>query len=472
MTVLWRRVRFLSEVNMRGARLRVGLTVLFLAMFGPIPEAWACSCASSGPPCQAAFQVDAIFAGRVQSISPLPDDDLPPLRPGEARIPRTVRVDFVAVQGFRGLEAATVSVLTAGSGPACGYTFKKGERYLVYAKRQPDGKELVTGICSRTRLLAEADEDLRFLQSLSLSNNARARVYGTITHWERNLSSGEPKDYGPVSDVFVSVVGAGGTFSASTDDRGQYELTVRPGKYEITVLPPAAYSSRYLRQPIELPDLRACAVADFSLRFDGRIRGVVRQSSGESAGNVLVQVMAAEDVGKSGNVQTLSVQTDAGGSFEFPEVSPGRYVVGVDLTRRMDPRVVFPTTFHPGTTSPGLATIVQLEGGQHRDLEPMTLPSPRRSFRLTGAVVREDGSPAPGVFISLRDGVEKWRQVAVGIKTEFDGSFSFVVHEGLSYLATASYWDGEQRKSFGGSVGPFIVSEDTGPVKVVLSAGR
>jgi len=457
---------------MRVARLQVGLTLLFLAFFGSISQAWACSCAFSGPPCQSVFQTDAIFAGTVQSISPLPDDDLPPLRPGEARIPRTVRVDFAEVHGFRELAAATVSVLTAGSGAACGYAFKKGERYLVYARRQPDGKELVTGICSRTRLLAEADEDVRFLQTLSDSRRAGARVYGTITHWERNLSSGEPKDYGPVSDVFVSVVGARGTFSASTDDRGQYEMTVPPGKYEITVLPPAMYSARYLRQPLELPDLRACTVADFSLRFDGRIRGVVRQSSGEPAGNIPVQAVSAEDVGKSGNVQTLSVQTDAGGSFEFLDVSPGRYVVGVDLTRRMDPRVVFPTTFHPGTTSRELATIVQLEGGQHRDLEPMTLPSPRRSFRLTGTVVREDGSPAPGVFISLRDGVEKWRQVAVGIKTEFDGSFSFVVHEGLSYIASASYWDGEQRKSFSGSVGPFIVSQDTGPLKLVLSAGR
>jgi hypothetical protein len=451
---------------------RVGLIALSLLTLGVGRDAWACSCASSGPPCQGAFQVDAIFAGTVRSISPLPDDDLPPLRPGEARMPRTVRVDFAEVHGFRGLQAATVSVLTAGSGPACGYAFKKGERYLVYARRQPDGKELVTGICSRTRLLAEADEDLRFLQTLSDSSRAGARVYGTINHWERNLSSGEPKDYGPVSDVFVGVVGAGGTFSASTDDRGQYELTVPPGKYEITVLPPAMYSARYLRQPLELPDMRACVVANFGVQFDGRIRGAVRQSSGEPAGNVSVQVMSAEDVGKSGNVQTISVQTDAGGSFEFLDVSPGRYVVGVDLTRRMDPRVVFPTTFHPGTTSPALATIVQLEGGQHRDLEPMMLPSPRRSFRLTGTVVREDGSPAPGVFISLRDGVEKWRQVAVGSKTEFDGSFSFVVYEGLSYVASASYWDGEQRKSFGGSVGPFIVSQDTGPVKVVLSAGR
>jgi hypothetical protein len=119
-----------------------------------------------------------------------------------------------------------------------------------------------------------------------------------------------------------------------------------------------------------------------------------------------------------------------------------------------------------------MATIVQLDGGQHRDLEAMTLPSPRRSFTLTGTVVHEDGSPASGAFISLRDGIEPWRQVGVGKQTGSDGAFSFIVHEGLSYIASATYWDEGQRKQFGGNVGPFVVTEETGPVKMLISPGR
>jgi hypothetical protein len=138
----------------------------------------------------------------------------------------------------------------------------------------------------------------------------------------------------------------------------------------------------------------------------------------------------------------------------------------------MDGQVVFPATFHPGTTDAALATVVQLDGGQHRQLDPMTLPPARRPYRLTGTVVFDDGSPASGAFISLRDGSEKWRQVAVGITTEFDGGFSFVVHQGLSYIAQASYWDEAERKQVSGTVGPFVVTGDTGPLKVVLSSRR
>jgi hypothetical protein len=456
---------------MRIARLLTGFAALTALTLATARDARACECASSGPPCQNAFQVDAVFAGTVRNISALPDDG-PPLRPGEARIPRAVRVEFADLVAFRGIEASTVSVVTAGSGPACGYEFKESERYLVYATRAADGKGLATSICSRTRRLADAGDDVRFLQTASKATDTRARVYGTITHWERDLATGEPRDHGPVPDVVVTVHGLGSAFDAWTDARGRYEVTAPPGKYQVTAFPPPAFSARHLKQTIELRDARACFVADFGVQFDGRIRGVVRESSGEPAAGVSVEVMAAESVGKTGNIQTLRALSDAGGSFEFTEMSPGRYVVRVELTRRMDAQVVFPATFHPGTTDAALATVVQLDGGQHRQLDPMTLPPARRPYRLTGTVVFDDGSPASGAFISLRDGSATRRQVAVGIKTEFDGGFSFVVHQGLSYIAQASYWDEAERKQVSGSVGPFVVSGDTGPLKVMLSPRR
>lgn len=305
-----------------------------------------------------------------------------------------------------------------------------------------------------------------------MPSEAQARVSGTVTHREQELATGEPRDFGPVPDVLISVRGLGSAFDAWTDDRGRYEVAVPPGKYTITAVPPAGFSSRYLHETTELRDPRACFVADFGVRFDGRIRGVVRPSSGERAEGISVELMAADDVGKTGNIQTLHASTDAGGSFEFSEVSPGRYRVGVDLTRRMDAEVIFPRTFYPGTPDAALATVIQMSGGQQRELEPMTLPPARHPWRLTGTVVFEDGSPASGAFISLSDGSAKWRQVAVGIRTEVDGTFSFVVHQGLSYIANASYRDELQRKQLGGSVGPFVITEEPGRLKVVLSGGR
>ena len=126
--------------------------------------------------------------------------------------------------------------------------------------------------------------------------------------------------------------------------------------------------------------------------------------------------MSAEAIGKRGNIAVVRTSTDSGGRFEFTEVPPGRYVVGVDLIRRTDAKEIFPTTFHPGTQDASGATIVQLEGGQERELEPMTPPRARHSHWLLGTVVFEDGTPASGGFISLPDGIARFRQVAVGIR--------------------------------------------------------
>ena len=459
-------VFYLSEQMMGFARLLVGFTIGTALMVVLSDDAMACECGMGSLPCQSAF-VDAVFAGTAHSITPLPDDGPPP-PPGSFRIPRYVRVEFTDAVAFRGSQASTMSVVTPGSGLACGYEFKEGQRYLVYANRSADGAGLVTGMCSRTRLFANANEDLRLLQTPA-PNGTRARIYGTVFQQEEDLATDQQRPYGPVSDFLVTVRGADGAFDARTDSSGHYEVGVL-GSTRSLSSPPTGFSTRYLRQSVELQDPRACFEADFSVRFDGRIRGVVRQSSGEPAEAVPVYVMAAENVGKTGNIRVIDATTDAGGSFEVIEVPPGRYVVGVDLTRRMDAQVVFPPTYHPGTADAASATVVQLDGGQQRELEPMTLPPARRPYRLTGTVAFDDGRPASGVRVGLRDGITTWRAVADVIVTKSDGTFSFVGHDGLSYIVQASYWDGVQSKGVSATVGPFVVTQDSGLLKMVLPA--
>ena len=125
--------------------------VLVLSMWAP--RADACSCDSSGPPCQNAFQVDAVFIGTVQGISEIE---------GTAESPYRRRlVTFTTPRVFRGRQGTTTQVMTGMDSGDCGYTFKRGMTYLVYAYQPPKGGTLTTGICSRTRPIEEASEDLQ-----------------------------------------------------------------------------------------------------------------------------------------------------------------------------------------------------------------------------------------------------------------------------------------------------------------------
>jgi hypothetical protein len=63
---------------------------------------------------------------------------------------------------WKGIESSAVSVFTSSHSSACGYAFKKGTSYLIYANSD-DKKRLITTICARTKGLKDAEEDVKEL---------------------------------------------------------------------------------------------------------------------------------------------------------------------------------------------------------------------------------------------------------------------------------------------------------------------
>lgn len=101
--------------------------------------AHACSCVM--PQLEGAIaSADAIFEGQVVTF----EDG---------------RVQMRITQAWKGIDTET---LEFSAGPAiCQYPFEVGGFYLVYAERSDSG--LATHLCSRTRSIMDAEEDLRVL---------------------------------------------------------------------------------------------------------------------------------------------------------------------------------------------------------------------------------------------------------------------------------------------------------------------
>jgi hypothetical protein len=436
--------------------------VIVLALVFSVGKAEACTCPSSGPPCQNVFQVDAVFVGTVQTISEIEHTPDSPYR--------RRRVVLAIERAFRGVQGTTAEVVTGMGGGDCGFAFKVAARYLVYAYRSRDDGMLTTGICTRTRTIGEASEDLQYLESLPPSGTG-GRVYGTLKHWERDLASRNPKQYGPVPFTHVLLRGPGVGRDTQTDDGGRYEIAGLPiGTYDLQVIPSPEFSARYLQRTIALPDTRACSVEDFSLRYDGHVSGTVLGFDGAAIAGLLVELIAASRANSNDLIEVLTTETTVGGFFEFTEVPPGRYVVGISLRRRETP-ILYPRTFHPGTAIASEATIVTIGEGNHQPLvDPLRLPPPRTSRETVGRVIWPDGRPVSGAGVSLQDGTASWQQLGGAIKTDSDGRFSFVVHDGLSYLIHA--WYGAQIDSqwrqVQASAGPFAINGPMASLTIVL----
>ena len=141
-------------------RWSLATSLLLASMLWPT-SAHACSCAGDGLPCDAAFRADAVFVGHVLSIES---------SRGGGNFRLRAQVEIAVLEAFRGLLQPQVALVAEGSN--CDYPFRMGETYVVYAYRLADG-QLVTSICTRTRPVAQATEDLTYLRSLATMDPAR-----------------------------------------------------------------------------------------------------------------------------------------------------------------------------------------------------------------------------------------------------------------------------------------------------------
>ena len=150
-------------------------------------------------------------------------------------------------------------------------------------------------------------------------------------------------------------------------------------------------------------------------------------------------------------------------------------MLGVDLFRILellpDPTVAFPVTYHPGTPNPLYATVIEMRGGERRDLAPMTLVPALRKHQLKGTVRFEDGTPAAGARVVLGDSRRTGHALDAPVETDSSGTFSFLVHEGLSYVVSATYGDRRVlgRRPTPTTIGPFDVTAQTAPVQIFVS---
>lgn len=112
-------------------------------IMSPTRPAYACSCVRPPAPNQALADATVVFSGQVTNIE---------------RVKGRLNVTFHVDKHWKGEPAQSLIVQTFATTAMCGYPFKVGQIYLVYAKHR-QGK-LQTNQCSRTNLLSRAAEDL------------------------------------------------------------------------------------------------------------------------------------------------------------------------------------------------------------------------------------------------------------------------------------------------------------------------
>lgn len=214
-------------------------------------QAAACSCVGRRPACEAFWDPGAVFAGKVVSIESRAGDGVQTFD--------NRRVRFEVVEAFRGVTTATVDVFTGSGGGDCGYAFVVGTSYLVYAYQAP-GSRLTTGICSRTRPLSDAAEDLAYMRALPGMGALGATITGSVHHRDKNVATTPGVTMlAPVESLGVVMDCEGAAYRATTDANGWFTIAGVPVGSCTPRLEVVGADFLLTVNTINIPDPRACA---------------------------------------------------------------------------------------------------------------------------------------------------------------------------------------------------------------------
>lgn len=122
---------------------------------------FSCTCLPTKIPAEELEQSAAVFSGKVIEVRRHRlEKDL------FAKVEAVVEVDRVwkgiEKRADKSVEKRVVTVFTSPDSAACGFAFAEGRSYFVYAMSDEKGR-LSTTICSRTRPMKDAGEDLNAL---------------------------------------------------------------------------------------------------------------------------------------------------------------------------------------------------------------------------------------------------------------------------------------------------------------------
>ena len=445
---------------MRRALCLLAIT-LFVAML-TTESVFGCSCMGGSTPCHAFGGSSAVFVGTVIAVKTAERN--PAAKPSEVDwTPRTFK--FSVEQAYLGVEGAEVEVATGMGGGDCGYDFKLGERYLVYAYRSGENNRLATGICTRTKPYAMANEDLAFLGTLS-SVAPGVTIYGEIKRQRERVAKGDTVPVGPLEDASLVVEGEGERKEIRADAQGRYRVSgLRPGKLKVTLQLPDELTVYKKEEEVTVAD-RGCAVVNYYVVDNGRISGRVFDSEGQAAARVLLALVEADDLEPDSHYSKLE-RTDDEGRYSFAAVPPGRYLLAVNLTRfpqPNDPTNAYPRTFYPGSTDRSQAEVISLGAGEILRERDMRLPVHHSPSVIDVKVLWTDGTPVANAGISFKDVTYHDPGISNGGQADAQGHFTLKAYVGQAFVIEA-----RSNRPYVGDSRRFEPMERAEPLRIVVA---
>ncbi len=331
------------------------------------PERVSCPGIIPQSACVDFWRYEYVFSATVLRAEPKPysTTDLVPYWQQHAGLTAILRIDEL----FRGLPLGTEVSIEMGD---CYYPFEQGRSYLVYADKR-GGKLYQRRNMSRTLLLSDAAEDLKYIRSLPSA--PPSRIFGKVHEAAPggNLLIVQDSMQGSRPSHGVKVLAKSGskTYETETEQDGSFEFVGLPAAtYDIRLDIPTHLESRTHQVTL---NAKGCYPVSFYIEPTGSISGRLVDHAGKPVANSVVSIFLTTGVTeqlieKVQSYQLRRSQTDESGTFSFNKLPSGEYFLAVNLVAKEQLKnngaAGYPRVLYPGTTNFTAARPILLDNGK------------------------------------------------------------------------------------------------------------
>ncbi len=482
--------------------------ILLVVFAGSFEQVLACSCIPTAP-CESFGSSDVVFVGKVVGAKyQTTVDDYETVDVGTANersVSKKVTYDvgeiyFEVIEAFQGIETGSRVTINSGTGGGdCGYWFKRGETYAVFANREnstessgissltyngagnqlkPDANRLWTTICSGTREIKNAEETLEYLRNLPEAGSG-GTIIGRIDESIKDYSSenlrGKPFVNAQIKAQQVD--GNKQTYYGTSNERGYYEIKVPPGNYLVIpvlksnlIFENSYYSEN---EQIKIED-RKCGSKIFWVTNNSEISGKVVDAKGEIVSGISLDLIPADKDRKEKGFDHKFAHVSEDGIFFFAGIPLGRYQISLNYKDKPEDDSPYPTYFYPTTSERNKAKVFEIGlGSKFSDLV-FQMPPKLVKRKITGTVEWKNGKPAVGAEIQLIDVEFERNAFFKKPTTNGKGEFSMEWFEGREYRIEVTVW--KKSPNGEGSYGiadaetsNFTLNDKTQSFKIVLN---
>jgi len=449
-------------------------SLVLMLSFGSVEQVLGCSCVPERSVCESFGGTDVVFVGKV-----IGGKQRTITNEGVSETWTIGEIHFQVEEGFLGVQKANQITIRSGTGGGdCGYWFKSGETYLVYGYGN-SAKGFGTSICTRTRPIINAKEDLVSLRNL-ISKKSGAKLSGEIREEtgvdDYSLQNTKPSK--GINILLQPILGKGKVYKTTTDSNGKFEISgISAGKFKVTpLLSKNKKLNRWSQTEIKSNGF-GCLTQWAVIENKNELKGKVVDSKGKpvtDAYTVLISADSDFSIRPKSDIPTDSADSDKTGYFTYTGIPAGRYILAVNYTYPPDNKGSdYPTTFYPKGNNPLEAKQIIIGESDKISGLVFQLPPKKKEIKITGKLLWSNGEPVGNFWgISLidldygGDCSNCWGKI-----TNSKGEFEINGYEGRKYRLMVDgkiTFANDKVKQFKTESDEFILDQKTSPFILTL----